>query len=124
TARPTCLARRNVASGCCNGGRHHGHGTGHERSGGDRATRRVPVSHAELFASVHQRRHPGHRADHVHPGHAGTGCDMGSALTIGVTPEPLVQMSLPALQESPVFAPPPESSSTELIMAPGVALVK
>lgn len=49
---------------------------------------------------------------------------MGSALTIDMTTAPLVQLSLPALQDLPLFAPVPESSSTELIVAPETALTK
>ena len=67
------------------GRRDYGHGAGHERRGGDRAARRVPCPHAQLFAAVHERRYPGHRADHVHPGHAGARCHMGSALRTGLT---------------------------------------
>jgi hypothetical protein len=49
---------------------------------------------------------------------------MGSALTTELIPAPLVQLSLPALQDLPLFAPVPESSSTALIVAPEVALTK
>jgi CRISPR/Cas system-associated exonuclease Cas4 (RecB family) len=49
---------------------------------------------------------------------------MGSALTIGLMPAPLVQQSFPALQDLPLFAPLLESSSTELMVAPEVALAK
>jgi len=49
---------------------------------------------------------------------------MGSALTMDMTPAPLVQLSFPALQDLPLFAPDPESSSTALILAPETALTK
>ena len=49
---------------------------------------------------------------------------MGPALRTGLLPAPLVQMSFPALQDFPLLAPLPESSSTELIVAPEVALTK
>lgn len=45
---------------------------------------------------------------------------MGSTLSLA----PRVQMSLPGLQDLPILAPLPESSSMELIMAPPVALTK
>jgi hypothetical protein len=118
------LSRRDLASGAGNRGRDHGHGVSHERSGGDRATRRVPSPHSELFAPIHQRRYPGHWADHVHPGHAGARCDMGSALTADLVPAHLVQLSFPTTQDLPVLAPIQESPSTELIVAPEVALTK
>jgi len=46
---------------------------------------------------------------------------MGSALTASAPP---VQSGFPALQDLPVFAPVPEAPSTELIVAPEVALTK
>ena len=49
---------------------------------------------------------------------------MGSALTTDLMPAHLVQLSFPALQDLPLLAPLPESSSTELIVAPEVALTK
>ena len=49
---------------------------------------------------------------------------MGSALTTELMPAPVVQLSFPALQDVPRFAPRAESSSTELIVAPEVALTK
>jgi len=49
---------------------------------------------------------------------------MGSALSTGLMPAPLVQLSFPSLQDLPLFAPLAESSSTELIVAPEVALTK
>jgi hypothetical protein len=49
---------------------------------------------------------------------------MGSALRTGLMPAGLVQLTFPALQDFPLLAPLPESSSTELIVAPEVALTK
>ena len=49
---------------------------------------------------------------------------MGSALRTALMPAPLVQLSFPALQDLPLFAPLPESMSTELVVAPEVALTK
>jgi len=49
---------------------------------------------------------------------------MGSALTTELMPAPRVPQSFPALQDLPLFAPLPESPSTELIVAPEVALAK
>ena len=49
---------------------------------------------------------------------------MGSALRTGLTSAPLVQLAFPALQDLPLLAPLPESSSTQLIVAPEVALTK
>ncbi len=49
---------------------------------------------------------------------------MGSALTLDVIPTPLVELSLPEVQELPLLAPEPESTCTELIVAPEVALTK
>lgn len=49
---------------------------------------------------------------------------MGSALSTGLTSAPLVQLAFPGLPELPLLAPPPESASTELIVAPEVALTK
>jgi len=49
---------------------------------------------------------------------------MGSALRTELMTAPLVQQSFPALQDLPLFAPLPESPSTELIVAPEVALTK
>jgi hypothetical protein len=49
---------------------------------------------------------------------------MGSALRTGLMPAGLVQLSFPALQDLPLLAPLPESSSTEQIVAPEVALTK
>ena len=49
---------------------------------------------------------------------------MGSALTIGLMPAHLVQQRFPALQDLPLFAPLPESPSTELIVAQEVALTR
>jgi hypothetical protein len=49
---------------------------------------------------------------------------MGSALTTELMPNPRLQQSFPALQDLPLFAPLPESPSTELIVAPEVALAK
>src|ERR1035438_4435477 len=49
---------------------------------------------------------------------------MGSALRTGLTSAHLVQLAFPALQDLPLLAPLPESSSTQLIVAPEVALTK
>jgi len=49
---------------------------------------------------------------------------MGPALRTELMPAPLVQQSFPALQDLPLFAPLPESSRAELIVAPEVALTK
>jgi hypothetical protein len=49
---------------------------------------------------------------------------MGSALMTGLVPAHRVRLSLPALQDLPLPAPPHEGSSTELIVAPEVALTK
>jgi CRISPR/Cas system-associated exonuclease Cas4 (RecB family) len=49
---------------------------------------------------------------------------MGSALRTELSASPLVQMSFPALQDLPLFAPVAESPSTALIVAPEVALTK
>ena len=49
---------------------------------------------------------------------------MGSALRTNLTAAYLGQLSFPALQELPALPPLPESSSTALIVAPGVALTK
>ena len=89
------LAGRHLAAGSGDRGRHNRYGVGHERGRRDCATRRVPRPHAQLLAAVHQRRYPGHRADHVHPGHARARCDMGSALTLDVIRHSSVQMSFP-----------------------------
>ena len=73
-ARPLDLhasARWHLASSSGHRCRENGDGTGHEWSSGSRAAGRVQSPHAQLFAAVHQRGYPGHRADHVHPGHAG-----------------------------------------------------
>jgi hypothetical protein len=48
---------------------------------------------------------------------------MGSLRT-DLMPAHLVQLSFPALQDLPLLAPLPESSATELIVAPEVALTK
>ena len=47
---------------------------------------------------------------------------MGSALSTGLGPAPLVQLGCPVFQDLPLFVPLPESTSTELIVAPQVAL--
>ena len=47
---------------------------------------------------------------------------MGSALTLGRSAQ--VQLGFPELQDLPLFAPLPERPSTELIVAPEVALTK
>ena len=49
---------------------------------------------------------------------------MGSTLRTGLTSAPLVQLAFTGLQELPLLAPPPESSCTELIVAPEVALTR
>src|ERR1035438_9947665 len=49
---------------------------------------------------------------------------MGSALRTGLTSAHLVQLAFPALQDLPLLAPPPERYSTELIVAPEVALTR
>ena len=49
---------------------------------------------------------------------------MGSALRTGLTSGPVVQLRFPALQDFPLLAPLPETSSTALIVAPEVALTK
>jgi hypothetical protein len=49
---------------------------------------------------------------------------MGSALRTGLTSAHVVQLAFPALQDLPLLAPLPESSSTQLIVAPEVALTK
>ena len=49
---------------------------------------------------------------------------MGSALTADLVPAHLVQLSFPTTQDLPVLAPIQESPSTELIVAPEVALTK
>ena len=83
-----------------------------------------PCSTAQLLAAIRQRRYPGDWIDHVHPGHAGARCDMGSALRTNLTAAYLGQLSFPTLQELPTLPPLPESSSTALIVAPEVALTK
>jgi hypothetical protein len=65
----------------------------------------------------------GYWTDHVHPGHAGARCDMGSALRTGPIPSPFVQLSFPAPQDLRISAA-LESSATELIVTPEVALAK
>jgi len=85
---------------------------------------RIPCPYAQLFAPVRERGYPGHWADHVHPGHAGARCDMGSALRTGLMPADLVQLTFPALQDLPLFPPLSERSSSELVVAPEVALTK
>src|ERR1035441_1747888 len=47
---------------------------------------------------------------------------MGPELRTGLTSAHLVQLAFPALQDLPLLAPPPERYSTELIVAPEVAL--
>src|ERR1035438_12763 len=49
---------------------------------------------------------------------------MGPELRTGLTSAHLVQLAFPALQDLPLLAPLPESSSTQLIVAPEVALTK
>ncbi len=49
---------------------------------------------------------------------------MGSALSTSLTSAPLAQLAFTGLPELPLLAPPPESASTELIVAPEVALTK
>ena len=49
---------------------------------------------------------------------------MGSALTLDVIPAPLVQMSLPAVQDLPLLLPEPEITCTELIVAPELAVTQ
>jgi hypothetical protein len=49
---------------------------------------------------------------------------MGSALRTEPRPSPTVQMTFPALQDRPLFPPLTETSATELIVAPEVALTK
>jgi len=49
---------------------------------------------------------------------------MGSALRPDLMPAHLVQLSFPALHDLPLLAPLPEKQSTELIVAPEVALTK
>jgi len=49
---------------------------------------------------------------------------MGSALRTALTSAPLVQLAFTVLPELPLLAPPPESSATEPIVAPEVALTK
>jgi hypothetical protein len=49
---------------------------------------------------------------------------MGSALRTALTSAPLVQLAFTSLPELPLLAPPLEISSTELIVAPEVALTK
>src|ERR1039458_10770696 len=49
---------------------------------------------------------------------------MGAELRTGLTSAHLVQLAFPALQDLPLLAPLPESSSTQLIVAPEVALRK
>ena len=49
---------------------------------------------------------------------------MGSALRTGLLPANGVQTTFPSLQDLPLFAPLPESSSTALIVAPEVALTR
>ena len=97
---------------------------GHERGGGSRAAGRVSCADAQRLAAVHHRGYPGDRPNHVHSGHAGARCHMGSALRTGLTSAPLVQLAFPGLRELPLLAPPPESTCTELIVAPEVALTK
>src|ERR1700676_183384 len=49
---------------------------------------------------------------------------MGPAVNTQLTPADVAQQSLPALQDMPLFAPLPESCSTELIVAPKMALTR
>src|ERR1022692_256573 len=49
---------------------------------------------------------------------------MGPELRTGLTSAHLVQLAFPALQDLPLLAPLPESSSTQLIVAPEAALTK
>jgi hypothetical protein len=49
---------------------------------------------------------------------------MGPELRTGLTSAHLVQLAFPALRDLPLLAPLPESSSTQLIVAPEVALTK
>ena len=49
---------------------------------------------------------------------------MGAALRTGLTSAHLVQLRFPVLQDFPLLASLPETSSTELIVAPEVALTK
>jgi hypothetical protein len=49
---------------------------------------------------------------------------MGSAVRAETGPPALIQMIFPGLQDLPLFASPPETSSTDVIPAPEVALTK